>query len=35
MSDTLIWIVALAATVLTFLVACCIVWAFVQEMSDD
>ena len=35
MFDTLIWIVALVATVFTFLVACCIAWAFLQEMSDD
>jgi len=35
MTDSLIWIFALAGAVAVFLVACVLAWAFIQEHKDD
>jgi len=35
MSNTLIWVFALAGAVAIFIVACVLAWAFIQEHKDD
>jgi len=35
MTDSLIWIFALAGAVAVFLVACVLAWAFIQEHKND
>ena len=35
MTDALIWSLALGGVIAVFIVACCIVWAFIQEMNND
>ena len=35
MTDALIWALALGGVIAVFIVACCIAWGFIQEMSDE
>jgi hypothetical protein len=35
MTDALIWALALGGIIAVFIVAFCIAWGFIQEMSDD
>jgi hypothetical protein len=35
MTNSLIWVFALAGAVAIFIVACVIAWAFIQEIGDD
>jgi len=35
MTDALVWALALGGAIAVFIVACVIVWAFIQEISND